>query len=381
MYPRALSAAESAILDKAFKRRIVRVESSFLRLFGQSRYAADEDSQAPRQNRRELFAVAAVAFTAKHDANFARDFLVRAAGVPKSDLNHDFNWEPQKSFCADLAITDQSSTKRYVVEFKVGARLMEKQDARSKAFNKPGGYGYAFKNRLSGVNVYTTLAQQRDFDDFGKDGREHRTRTWKELIPTNRKESSLEKDLLDSLGELGISVLRLRKVKNMKNANHATTTVNIHDLLRSILGEFREVPLDVDSNEAYNLVGMNLAPRAKQHSDLRKWLGHNWTDIGWIGYLLPKANRKAELSVWLYFEARHAQQREGSIQVLKRKLRGKTVKPSGANDLIVSEAADRVANEKEWFTETLEIVLKNSVATLSRSQKRSRYARGKRGRI
>ena len=99
-------------------------------------------------------------------------------------------------------------------------------------------------------------------------------------------------------------------------------------------------------------------------------MGHNWTDIGWIGYLLSKANRKAELSVWLYFEARHAQQREASIQVLKPKLRGKTVKAAGANDLIVSEAADRVANEKEWFTETLEFVLKNSVATLSRTKKR-----------
>jgi hypothetical protein len=99
-------------------------------------------------------------------------------------------------------------------------------------------------------------------------------------------------------------------------------------------------------------------------------LGHNWTDIGWIGYLLPKASKKAELSVWFYFEARHAQQREASIQVLKHKLRGKTIKAAGANDLIVSEAADRVANEKEWFTETLEIVLKDSIAILSRAKKR-----------
>ena len=348
----------------------MKVDSSFLRLFRQSRYAANDESQSPRQNRRELFSVAAVAFTAKHDRRFAQDFLVRLAGVPRSDLNHKFKFEPQKDFCADLAITDEASERRYVVEFKVGARVMEKQNSRSKMFDKPGGYGRAFSDRLSGVSVYTTLAQQRDFDDFTKGGLRRRARTWRELIPANGKEGHLLEDLLDSLGELGISVLRVRKVKDMKNANHAIITVNIHDLLRSILDEFRNLRLDVGSDEVYDYVGMNLRPRAKQHSDLRKWLGHNWPDIGWVGYLLPKASKKAELSVWLYFEARHGQQREASIQVLKRKLRGKTVKAAGANDLIVSEAADRVANEKEWFTETLEIVLKNSVATLSRARKR-----------
>ena len=349
----------------------MKVDSSFLRLFRQSRYARDTEAEKgqPRQNRRELFAVAAVAFVAKYNERFARNFLLRVAGVPEIDLDHEFIWEPQKAFCADLLITDCNSGNQYVVEFKVGAPLMGKQRSGGAAFDNKGGYGRAIKTQFPNTRVYTALAQQRDFDDSIKDGLERRARTWKELIPANEKEGQLLEDLLDSLGEFGISVLRLRKIKNMKNANYATITVNIHDLLRSILAEFREVPLDVDSNEAYNLVGMNLAPRAKQHSDLRKWLGHNWTDIGWIGYLLSKANRKAELSVWLYFEPRHAQQREASIQVLKHKLRGKTVKASGANDLIVSEAADRVANEKEWFTETLEIVLKNSVATLSRAKK------------
>ena len=75
---------------------------------------------------------------------------------------------------------------------------MEKQDARSKTFNKPGGYGHAFKNRQSRVDVYTTLTQQRDFDDSSEDGLAPRARTWKDLIPTDRRETSLEKDLLKS---------------------------------------------------------------------------------------------------------------------------------------------------------------------------------------
>ena len=72
------------MLSKATSKSIVNVDSSFSRLFRQSRYAADDEIQSTRQNRRELFAVAAVVFVAKHDKRFARDLLVRVAGVPVS---------------------------------------------------------------------------------------------------------------------------------------------------------------------------------------------------------------------------------------------------------------------------------------------------------
>ena len=339
----------------------MKVGSSFSRLFRQSRYAANDENNLLRQDRRELFAVAAVAFTIRHDKSFAGDFLVRMAGVPKSDLDHNFDIEPQKSFCADLAITDQSSNKRYVVEFKVGARLMEKQDARSKTFNKPGGYGYAFKNWLSGVNVYTTLTQQRDFDDFRKDGREHRTRTWKELIPTDRKESSLEKDLLDSLGELGISALRLRNIKNMKNAKHAATAVNIHDLLRSVLDQFKKAALDVERDEIYEwVVGMYMRPRTNQHTELKRWLGQDWGYIGWIGYLLPKDGKEPQLSVWLCFGDKLNSRRNESIRALRTVISRGQVEPSREyNDLIVQVTASDVTDEKKWF-DTLETVLQSA---------------------
>lgn len=351
----------------------MKVHSSFSRLFRQSRYARNMEAEQdqPRQNRRELFAVAAVAFAAKHDKRFARDFLVRVAGVPKSDLPHNFDIEPQRSFCADLAITDHSSNKRYVVEFKVGSSLMEKQDARSRTFNKRGGYGYAFKSQLSGVDVYTTLAQQRDFDDFTKDGRKYGTRTWKDLIPTDRDESSLEKDLLDSLGELGIAVLRLRNIKNMKNAKHAATAVNIHDLLRSVLDQFKKTPLDIERDEIYEwVVGMYMRPRADQHAKLTRWLGHNWGYIGWIGYLLPKDGKEPQLSVWLSFEQKLKNRRDESIRALRKVIRRGQVEPSPKyNEIIVQTAASDVTDEKEWFSQTLEIVLKNSVPTSARSKK------------
>jgi len=281
------------------------------------------------------------------------------AGVPKLDLDHNFDIEPQKSFCADLAITDHLSNKRYVVEFKVGARLMEEQDARSKAFNKPGGYGYAFNNRLSGVKVYTTLAQQTDFDDFSKDGREHRNRTWKELIPTDRKESSIEKDLLDSLGELGISALRLRNIKNMKNAKHAATAVNIHDLLRSVSDQFKKTALDVARDEIYEwVVGMYMRPRANQHTALKRWLCQDWGYIGWIGYLMPKDAKEPQLSIWLSFAEKLASRRDESIRALRKVISQGQVEPSPKyNELIVQITASDVTDEKEWFSHTLKTVL------------------------
>jgi hypothetical protein len=341
----------------------VKIESSFSRLFRQSRYARGDEQNQSKQNRRELFAVAAVAFVAKHDENFARNFLRHVAGVPPGALHHDFRWEPQRAFCADLLITDCESDEQYIVEFKVGARLMEKQNSGSTEFERTTGYGRAIRDQFPKTKVYTALAQQRDFEDSEKNGLQRHARTWKELIPTNGRETPLVEDLLDSLGDLGISVLRLRKIKQMKNAPHVDTTINIHDVLKTVLSEFSGKPaLDIDRDDLYDWVGMYVRPRPKQHADLRKWLGHNWSYIGWIGYLLPKDGKGPQLSVWLSFREDLTDRRNQSIQVLRKVIKGADVEPSPKNnDLIVKIPAKGVTDEKEWFTETLDIVLNNSV--------------------
>ena len=337
----------------------MKVESSFLRLFRQSRYAADDETQSPRQNRRELFAVAAVAFVAKHDRTFCLEFLYRVAGVPTSDLDHGFHLEPQKAFFADLAITDEITNKRYVVEFKVGARVMEKQHGARKTFDELGGYGRAFKDRFPGVTVYTVLSQQREFDDFTKGDVLRRARTWKELIPRGGKGGLLLEDLLDSLGELGISILRMRKIKHMKNAKHAGTTADIHDLLRFTLENFKKATLVVERDEMYEwAIGMYIRPRASEQRQLKKWLGQDWGYIGWIGYLLPKDAKQPQLSVWLSFAEKLASRRDKTIQTLRKRIHQGQVEPSQVyNDLIVKILASDVADEKRWFSETLELVL------------------------
>jgi hypothetical protein len=354
----------------------VKVDSSLLRLFRQSRYARsfEDENSLTKLNRRELFAVAAVTFVAKHDPVFGRELLLaRVAGVPRKDLAHNFTIKPQAHACADLLIIDEVNRRHYVIEFKVHAPTDEKQSPEAKAFAGARGYCSQMKQRfgdVSGQNLtYTLLAKNAEFDDKLVHGVSCRARTWKEFMPANGKETLLVADLLDSLGEFGIPVLQLRNVRSMKNSRDAEGAFKIHQLLQSILTDFRASGLDIGSNETYRWCGMNLIARKGQHPRLRRWLGHDWSYIGWIGYSLPRTTRKPDLSVWLYFEPKQSRRREETIQLLRRKLSGKTVKAfETQNWLIVSEAAERIRDEKEWFSKTLQNVLENAVPTSVRDK-------------
>ena len=347
----------------------MKVESSFARLFRQSRYARslENENSLTKQNRRELFAVAAVSFVAKHDPGFAQELLARVAGVPKRDLAHVFKIKPQAHACADLLIIDEVNRRHYIIEFKVHAPTDKKQSPGAKAFTGARGYCSQMKQRFGDVTgenlTYTFLAKNSEFEDKVVNGVACRARTWKELIPANGKERDLVPDLLDSLGEFGIPVLQLRNVRSMKNSRYAEGAFKIHELLQSVLTDFRASAIDIGSDETYRWCGMYLTARKRQHLRLRRWLGHDWNQIGWIGYSLPRMTGKPELSVWLTFEPKHSRQREETIQLLRRKLPGKTVKAETEYDLVVSEAAERIRDEKEWFSNTLRIVLENSVPT------------------
>jgi hypothetical protein len=341
-------------------------------LFCQSRYSALGEDQSTRLDRRELFVVAAVCFVAKHDSVFARDFLERVAGVPPADLDHDFDFKPQKAFCADLLVTDAVTGDSYVVEFKVGASLMQKQRADDPCFDERGGYGEQIRTLFPRTKTYTVLAQQTEFVDATTDHLCRRSRTWKELIPIGRSESPLETDLLNSLGEIGIPVLRLRHAGRMKNAPHAAAAIRIHELLSIVVADgFRIRPLDVGSDDSYEWVGMFLWPPPRKHAALREWLGPSGDYIGWIGYLMPKPDRPTRLSVWLIFDPQNATRRSETIASLKSVLGGCLIEAAPTTDEVVisTDAAD-VASEQEWFSATLSTVLTNTVPSQRRRSNR-----------
>jgi hypothetical protein len=204
--------------------------------------------------------------------------LARVAGVTREDLAHNFTIKPQAHACADLLIIDEKNRRHYVIEFKVHAPADEKQSLGAKAFAGARGYCSQMKQRfgdVSGENLtYTLLAKNSEFEDKVVDGVACRARTWTELIPANGKERDLIADLLNSPGEFGIPVLRLRNVRSMKNSRDAEGAIMIHELLQSVLTDFRASVLDIGSDETYRWCGMYLAARKGQHPRLRRWLGH-----------------------------------------------------------------------------------------------------------
>ena len=153
----------------------MKVESSLSRLFRQSRYARslEDENSLTKQNRRELFAVAAITFVAKHDPVFAQELLLaRVGGVPRKDLAHNFTIMPQAHACADLLIIDEVNHRHYVIEFKVHAPTDEKQSPGEKAFAVARGYCSQMKQRFGDVTgeklTYTLLAKTQNL----------RTRSW-----------------------------------------------------------------------------------------------------------------------------------------------------------------------------------------------------------
>jgi hypothetical protein len=130
-----------------------------------------------------------------------------------------------------------------------------------------------------------------------------------------------------------------------------------------ILEKFKKAPLGVERDEIYEwAIGMYIRPRAKQHSELKRWLGQDWGYIGWIGYLLPKDSKQPELSIWLSFAEKLTTRLDQTIRTLRKVINQGQVGPSRVyNDLIVKKTASDVSDEKEWFSETLDLVLQHAI--------------------
>src|SRR5262245_59841 len=132
---------------------------SFFSLFKRGRYyrfkpfnpsARSRDDEAADENERkeaERFAVAAIAFAAKHDPSFRRQFwerVSRVKGDPPLCKSPEILVEP--AHWADLLIINPTKAGRYiyVVECKIGASLGDAQNPGKRAFGGRRGYGFLF---------------------------------------------------------------------------------------------------------------------------------------------------------------------------------------------------------------------------------------------
>lgn len=211
---------------------------SFAQLFRRGRYcrigpSATDDEQA--QNRLEVFAVAAIGFALKHDPEFKKNFLRKSAGLEEDTEN--FKLSIQAANCMDLKLENRKKGILVVVEFKIRASLEKHQDPWFKSKDEPfwnkidgiEGYGYQFRRdyRQFPIVYYITVQQNFNVQENGllhnddsckKDNQTFflKSRAWGSVLEPN---TSLEKDLVKSLGELGINELKEYLMKGVKIKN------------------------------------------------------------------------------------------------------------------------------------------------------------------
>ncbi len=340
-------------------------QPSFGTLFRQSRYArSDADGRsATRQNRQELFAVAGVAFLLKHDPSFRRTFLQRICGMSEAETDHRIEVEVQPDAHADLRIRCQETKALYIVEFKLGAHLQPKQDpAQPEAFFEPDiGYGWTIADAPEYNNcsrrTYIVLQNWRTFQDGDLRGIQTLSRAWKDLVVPPTEESSLTRDLLDTLGGWGIAAMRFRHTTHMKKSEHTKDAADMFQIITAIAEDLgikaHKFDFDVQpggDGEAY--FGLNIPFGLKSFAKLEKHAGQGEDHLGWFGYSSGEKGAST-LDVWIYCKPSKATETPESktLEFAKKRL-GMNFGGSVSNaegHVRVSIRGDSVSDDNQWF--------------------------------
>ena len=260
---------------------------SFNALYRQSAYAPYELNShgSNRQNRQEVFTVASVAFAMKHDEQFRRTFLHRVCDVTESNLDLEFNVELQPEYHADLRITCHSVQAVFIVEFKLGAELRDKQNpSKPEFFNHPKGYGAIMRNHADYKQLaqltYVVLQKDADFSDAELDGGRFRIRArrWGDLVLPHSEESPLICDLLDTLGGWGMSSLKFRKQTGMKKASRTQDAADMFQIVSAVAEAFgmnsKKFDWDVQSDSGNGAhFGLNIPAESKGFTHLSELAG------------------------------------------------------------------------------------------------------------
>ena len=283
---------------------------SFYQLFRRSRYSATEAvAQTPgRLNReqKEVFAVAALGFTLRHDRDFLTHFLERVCGLQVADTDK-CEIRCQDGHMSDLAIVWKGK-RVIVVEVKIDADLEKKQNPTTPEFYaEPDGYGVQIKEGYprEKERFYMVLAKEVPGPTRYKSHRGSLPKflgfyRWGEL-QSMVSQTRLVTDLLDSLGHLGIPELHLRSFMKKKLGAETRPAAEMFKLLEGLADYFR-IPRgknrwDVDDSDVGSYFGVNI-PSDGRFKKLSQKVGKSEKIIGWFGYELR--NEKPLLSVWFY---------------------------------------------------------------------------------
>ena len=172
---------------------------------------------------------------------------------------------------------------------------------------------------------------------------------WRKLLIQDRKESKMEKELYDCLGELGAPVFLNRHMKKLKLAREAKQGMAVYGLLKQVLsklGLLRGVP---DGDE--KIVGLHIqkAGEGTLHGKLIKAVQPKGQKLGWIGYSTYDTEF-VHLAVGFFCSQKAAQTK------LRKRL--EAVKGLGKvvnNGLIiwVDQEREVSTDDAEWFTKVL----------------------------
>lgn len=341
---------------------------SFGTLFRQSRYNRNDTSgqAVTRQNRQELFAVAAVAFLLEHDAAFRRTFWQKICGVTGADLDCPFAVEVQPASHADLRLTCAETKTVCIVEFKLGAHLQPKQDpTKYDAFMKPGsGYGAQIlaDHADHARRIYTVLQNWPTFEEGDVQGISAQdlvvfSRQWKDLFDPTQQESSLTRDLLDLLGGWGITALKFRHHLPMKKANHVQDTVEMFQIVTAVIEHLGIKPqhfdFDVQSGDGSHgtWFGLNVPLSMKQYTKLESVSGPGEDTLGWFGYSSDEGT--STLDVWVYCKPSKAVVTPAAktVEFVRKRLGigfvGTVAEAEGS--VRISVGGDGIPDDRQWF--------------------------------
>jgi hypothetical protein len=305
-----------------------------------------------------MFAVATVAFVLKHDEKFRAHFFHEICGFAGSAVPPRPQIEVQPFDHSDLAIKDEANSSVYVVEFKVGADLEQKQNPKhEKEFFAKGGYGKlileesGYRDFARKSYVVLNNFNSKEFEDGERQGLWCSSRTWDDLVGEGESVGGLWTDLIDSLGELGVAAFQFKKLRNMNNGQHTKQAVAMHQTLSAVASRLK---LGRKGNEEINgdgesvWYGRKIPNKVLLNSlGLKNRVQAQGTHMGWFGYQSGTGHGERAVTFWCGTDeaAKNTQ-----AFILERMRDG----PPGKSQIIGTEVyfeleGDAGSGDAEWF--------------------------------
>lgn len=361
-------------------------EASFISLFSRSRYAkwitSDDDSNGAEVDRfeRERFAAASVGFCLKHSASFRNYFwrkVCRVDGDPNEVPELAIEVEPVHWADLRLSATTRFGRFVWVVECKAGSPLDSKQNPDDAKFSEVGtGYGAIFRSQEEQVVgnhlryiVLGANEQSNIHRDSFRSGIFCTWRRWACLLE-DRPLDSLEADLYDCLGQLGLSCFRMKEVEAIQVNADLQAVVDAWDVLTVLGGRdgcaFRSsywrIAAGRPENNEFHLGAYLRRPHeqkktSKLHHDLMSRLNPTGAILAWVGYESgSKIQNGFRRSVWLYCEDKKTA--ESFAKKLRTRIPEITTSVERDGDWCAVISADKKATTRDlnWFQAVLKAV-------------------------